>query len=73
MAMTLQAGQEMKVTIKSSDLSGNKNKTVRYLDPLAAKSTDQNITTLMRAFMASSTDNYISTSGSIELGILEEN
>lgn len=72
MAMQIQSGQEMKMTIKSADTSGNKNKTIRYLNPLATNTTDQNVTKLARDLMASSKDSYISTSGSIELGILEE-
>lgn len=72
MAMVLEAGQEMKMTIKSAGSDGNKNKTIRYLNPLAEKTTDKNVTSLAKDLMASSQDSYISTSGSIELGILEE-
>lgn len=72
MAMNIQAGNEMKMTIKSSDSSGNKNKTIRYLDPLATNTVDQKVTGLARDLMASSTDIYAATSGSIELGILNE-
>ena len=72
MAIQIQSGQEMKMTIKSADTSGNKNKTIRYLNPLATNTTDQNVTRLAKDLMASSKDSYISTSGSVELGILEE-
>ncbi len=72
MAMTIGAGQEMKMTIKSTDTGGNKNKTIRYLDPLAANTIDQRVTSLARDLMASSQDTYTATTGSIELGILNE-
>lgn len=72
MAMSITSGQEMKMTIKSADTSGNRNKTIRYLDPLAAKTIDVNVTALARDFMASSQNVYTATSGSIELGILSE-
>lgn len=72
MAIILEAGQEMKITIKSAGSEGNKNKTIRFLNPMATNTTDQNVTRLAKDLMASSKDSYISTSGSIELGILEE-
>lgn len=72
MAMVLQAGQEMKMTIKSTDTGGNKNKTIRYLDPMATNTIDQKVTGLAKAFMANSQDTYTATTGSIELGYLNE-
>lgn len=72
MAMSIASGQEMKMTIKSADSSGNRNKTIRYLDPLAANTIDVNVTSLARDLMASSQNTYTATSGSIELGILNE-
>lgn len=72
MAMAITSGQEMKMTIKSADSSGNRNKTIRYVDPLAAKTVDVNVTALARDLMASSQNVYTATSGSIELGILSE-
>lgn len=72
MAMTITAGQEMKMTIKSADSSGNRNKTIRYLDPLAANTVDVKVTGLARDLMANSQNVYTATSGSIELGILSE-
>lgn len=72
MAMSIQTGNEMKMTIKSTDTGGNKNKTIRYLDPLANNTIDQKVTGLARDLMASSTDTYSATTGSIELGILSE-
>lgn len=72
MAMAIAAGQEMKVSVKSAGADGNKSRTIRYIDPLSANTNDQNVTGLVKKFMASSKDTYVSTSGSIELGILEE-
>lgn len=72
MAMAITAGQEMKMTIKSADSSGNRNKTIRYLDPLATNTIDTKVTGLARDLMASSQNVYTATSGSIELGILSE-
>ena len=72
MAMAITAGQEMKVSVKSVGTDGNKSRTIRYIDPLSGNTTDQNVTGLVKKFMASSKDTYVSTSGSIELGILEE-
>lgn len=72
MSMAIAAGQEMKVSVKSAGTDGNKSRTIRYIDPLAGNTSDQNVTGLVKKFMASSKDTYISTSGSIELGILEE-
>ena len=72
MAMTITAGQEMKMTVKSADTSGNRNKTIRYIDPLAANTTDVNVTGLAKDLFKSSQNVYTATSGSIELGILNE-
>ena len=72
MAMTITAGQEMKMTVKSADSSGNRNKTIRYLDPLATNTTDVNVTGLAKDLFKSSQNVYTATSGSIELGILSE-
>lgn len=72
MAMEITEGQEMKMTIKSAGLSGSKNKTVRYLDPLAENTVDANVTGLARDLMSNSQDTYTATSASIELGILNE-
>ena len=72
MAMTISSGQEMKMTIKSADSSGNRNKTIRYIDPLATNTVDAKVTGLARALMANSQNTYTATSGSIELGILSE-
>lgn len=71
MAISISSGQEMKMTIKSSGDSGT-SRTIRYLNPLATNATEQNITGLAKKFLASSKNSYVSTSGSIELGILEE-
>ena len=46
MAMAITSGQEMKMTIKSTDTSGSRNKTIRYIDPLAANTTDVKVTVL---------------------------
>lgn len=72
MAISITSGQEMKVSVKSTGTDGNKSRTIRYIDPLAERTNDTNITGLVKLFMASSADTYVSTSGSIELGILEE-
>lgn len=72
MAMAITAGQEMKMTIKSADSSGNRNKTIRYLDPLATNTVDVKVTGLAKDLMANSQNVYTATSGSIELGILSE-
>lgn len=70
--ISIGTGQEMKMTIKSTDTSGNKSKTIRYLDPLATNATDQKITSLARDLMLNSQDTYTATTGSIELGYLDE-
>lgn len=70
--ISIGTGQEMKMTIKSTGTSGNKNKTIRYLDPLATNATDQKITSLARDLMLNSQDTYTATTGSIELGYLDE-
>lgn len=70
--MAITAGQEMKMTIKSADSSGNRNKTIRYVDPLAVNTVDVKVTGLAKDLMASSQNVYTATSGSIELGILSE-
>ena len=72
MAMAITSGQEMKMTIKSAASSGNRNKTIRYIDPLAANTVDVKVTGLAKDLMASSQNTYTATSGSIELGILSE-
>lgn len=72
MAMTITTGQEMKMTIKSSDTSGTRNKTIRYVDPLATNTVDAKVTGLAKDLMANSQNVYNATSASIELGILEE-
>ena len=72
MAMAITSGQEMKMTIKSTDTSGSRNKTIRYIDPLAANTTDVKVTGLAKDLMANSQNTYTATSGSIELGILSE-
>ena len=72
MAMSITAGQEMKMTVKSLDSSGSRNKTIRYLDPLATNTVDVNVTSLAKDLFANSTNTYSATSGSIELGVLSE-
>lgn len=70
--MTIQTGNEMKMTIKSAGISGNKNKTIRYVDPLATNTVDAKVTGLAKDLMANSQDSYTATTGSIEFGILSE-
>lgn len=72
MAMAIAAGQEMKMTIKSADSSGNRNKTIRYVDPLAENTVDVKVTGLAKDLMANSQNVYTATSAAIELGILSE-
>lgn len=72
MAMAIAAGQEMKVSVKSAGTDGNKSRTIRYIDPLGTNTNDNSVTSMVKMFMANSKDTYVSTSGSIELGILEE-
>ena len=72
MAMTISSGNEMKMTIKSSDTSGSRNKTIRYVDPLATNTIDAKVTGLARDLMANSQNIYSATTASIELGILNE-
>lgn len=71
--ITLNAGQELKLSINSVDtLLNSKSKTVRYLDPAAAKSTDVNLTSLTRDLFASSQNTYKFTKGTIDLGVFSE-
>lgn len=72
MAMSIENGQEMKMTIKSAGISGTKNKTIRYLDPLESNTTNTSVTNLAKDLMSLSTDSYAQTTGTIELGILDE-
>lgn len=72
MAMSIENGQEMKMTIRSASISGTKNKTIRYLDPLETNTTNKSVTNLAKDLMSLSTDSYAQTTGAIELGILDE-
>lgn len=73
MAMTITTGQEMKLTVQSVDPTVNsRSKTIRYIDPLAANSTDVKLTGLAKDLFASSTNTYKATKGTIELGYLSE-
>lgn len=72
MAISITSGQEMKITIKSSGSDGNKSRTIRCINPLADKTTEAHVSGFAKQLMKSSTDSYLSTSGSIDLGILEE-
>ena len=73
MAMSITAGQEMKISVNSvTPEIKSKSKSIRYLDPNAEKSIDTNLTALARDLFANSQNVYKSTSGSIELGVLSE-
>lgn len=72
MAISIGTGQEMKISIKSAGIDGNKQKTIRYVNPLAANTSEVNLTALARALQQNSTDPYVSTSGNVDIGILSE-
>lgn len=73
MAVSITAGQEMKLTIQSVDpVVNSRSKTLRYIDPLATNTTDKNCTALARDLFASSLNTYKATKASIELGYLNE-
>ena len=53
--ISLTTGQEMKISVASVDtLINSKNKTIRYIDPAAAKSVDANLTALARDLFSNS-------------------
>jgi len=73
MAVSVTTGQEMKLTVQSVDpVVNSRSKTIRYIDPLATNTTDQNCTALARDLFASSQNTYKATKGSIDLGYLSE-
>lgn len=71
--ISIVAGQEMKATINSTNASGiSRTKTLRYINPMSETATEANITSLVRTLMNCTTNNYISTRGTIDIGILSE-
>lgn len=72
MAMSIESGQEMKMTIQSAASEGSRSKTIRYVDPLAANTTSVKVTSLAKDLMANSQNTYTATKGTLEFGILNE-
>lgn len=72
MSMSVEKGMEMKMAIKTAGINGTKTKTIRYIDPRNPDTTNASVTNLARDLMSLSTDTYSQTTGSIELGILDE-
>ena len=73
MAITITAGQEMKLSVQTVDPSVNSRaKTIRYINPMATNSVDKKLTGLARDLFKNSQNTYKATKGSIDLGYLEE-
>lgn len=73
MAMTITAGNEMKLSINNiTPTVESRSKTIRYINPLATNSVDKNLTALARDLFANSQNTYKTTKGSIDLGYLSE-
>lgn len=70
--ITIEAGQEMKLSVQSLDDVENKTKSIRYINPMAANSTEKKITDLVKALYSNSKNTYKATRASIDLGILSE-
>lgn len=72
--ISLTTGQELKLSVQNVDTTvTSKNKSIRYLNPLAANSVDKNLTGLARDLFANSQNTYKSTRGTIDIGYLNEN
>lgn len=73
MAVSITAGQEMKLSVLSTDaLVNSRTKSIRYVDPLATNSTDANLTGLAKDLYGNSQNTYKATKGTIDLGYLAE-
>lgn len=71
--LSIEPGQELQLSIQSIDQNVNsRTKSLRYVNPLAAKCTEKNLTGLARLLFAASTNTYKATKGSINLGYLAE-